>query len=70
MISVGGSKSMTIPAELEKGESVTFAANRLMLADVRGEIAEDDLLRLLESIEPRVWRLVEKRKQKVSEAGG
>ena len=68
---VGGSSCLTIPAPLVKGDEVTLAADRLMLVDLRGEVSEDDLLRLLESLEPRAWRQIERiKKAAATEAVG
>jgi antitoxin component of MazEF toxin-antitoxin module len=58
-VKVGGSLAITIPSTLEhagKGRDVSLAANRLMLVDLRGEFSGDDLAKLLESLEPRIWR--------------
>ncbi len=66
---VGSSIGITLPAILTKGETTTLAANRIIVADARGEISEDDLLEFLEDvIEPRIWPWLEKRKRR-SEAG-
>lgn len=55
-INSGGSKLMIIPAGIETGDSSTIAANRLILADVKGIIPESDLLEFLETkIEPEFW---------------
>ena len=57
------SYALTIPASLEKGEVATLAANRLLLADPRGEIPEEDLLEFLETvIEPRLWQWLENKR--------
>jgi hypothetical protein len=50
------SRALILPAILEKGVQSTFAGNRLMLVDPRGEISEEDLLEFLEKyIEPQFW---------------
>lgn len=47
---------MNIPHPLEASDESTIAANRLILADPRGEIPESDLLEFLETqIEPAFW---------------
>ncbi len=56
VIRVGGSHAVTIPAGLERGKEATMAANRVMLVDPRGEIPEEELLVILESIEPEIWK--------------
>ena len=57
------SRAMIIPALLDIGESSTISANRLLLADVRGIIPEDDLLEFLETnIEPLFWKWYETKK--------
>lgn len=59
----GGSTVLALPATLKLGRESTLAANRVMLVDPRGEIAEGDLLEFLESeIEPRLWPWLEKTK--------
>lgn len=71
IVKVGGSLAITIPSVLEhagKGQLVTLAANRLMLCDLRGEFSEGDLAELLESLEPRIWRKVERRKARATKA--
>jgi len=51
------SRVMIIPAELKVGEESSIAAGRLMLADPRGEIDEEELLEFLEEkIEPVFWK--------------
>jgi len=48
--------SVTLPANLEKGEEATMAANRLVLMDPRGEIPPGKLLEFLEHfVEPNFW---------------
>ncbi len=49
---------IVVPAGLDigRGESVTLAADRLILLDPRGEMSERKLLDLLGTIEPQVWR--------------
>lgn len=50
------SRALILPAAIEKGNESTFAANRLVLVDPRGEIPEEDLLEFLEDhIEPQFW---------------
>lgn len=56
------SNAMVIPAGLEVGEESSIAANRLILADPQGEISEDELLRLLESVEVEFWKWYEEKK--------
>jgi hypothetical protein len=52
----GTSHVLAIPAALEIGQSSTLAANRVMLVDPQGKIAEGDLLEFLESkVEPVLW---------------
>lgn len=62
-----GSRFLNIPKPLKIGEESTIAADRLFLADVRGEIPEGNLLEFLEKIEPLFWRWWEKKK---GEGGG
>lgn len=65
---VGSSNMMIIPAGLEIGESSSIAANRLVLADVRGIIPENDLLEFLETkIEPEFWKWYQKKKKEIEE---
>jgi len=50
------SKAITIPAKLKVGRTVTLAANRILIVDLRGEISEDQLLDFLEQhVEPKFW---------------
>jgi len=60
------SRALVIPAAIEKGETSTLAANRLMIVDPRGEISENDLLEFLEQhVEPNFWPwLKEKQKER------
>jgi len=47
---------MNIPSPIEAGTTSTIVANRLILADPRGEISERDLLEFMETqIEPAFW---------------
>lgn len=63
------SNVMIIPAGLEVGEESSIAANRLILADPRGEIDEKKLLKFLEkNLEPDFWEWYSQ-KQKAEEAG-
>lgn len=58
------STAVVIPASIEKGETSTLAANRLILIDPRGEISEEALLDFLERhIEPVFWSWYEKHKK-------
>ncbi len=67
---VGTSTVMTIPVALEMGDHTSLAANRIMLADVRGILAPEELLEFLENeVEPRFWPWLEKKKQKGHKAG-
>jgi len=51
------SNFMNIPKPIIAGEESTIAGNRLILADPRGEISEDDLLEFFEDhVEPEFWR--------------
>ena len=55
---------LNIPKPIEVGVESTIAANRLILADPRGEISERDLLEFLEDhIEPAFWKWWEARKR-------
>lgn len=57
------SRALIIPAQLEIGPKSSIAANRLLLADIRGEIPPKDLLDFLEScVEPKFWAWYQKRK--------
>jgi len=59
------SNFLNIPRPLEAGKEATIAANRLLLADPRGEIPEEDLLRFYERhVEPRFWAWWESRNRK------
>lgn len=50
------SNVMIIPAGIDIGEESSIAANRLILADPRGEIDEKELLRFLEeNVEANFW---------------
>ena len=63
-VKLGTSNVMIIPAGLEIGNHSTIAANRLVLADVRGEIPPEDLLEFLEDkIERVFWNWYETKKQ-------
>jgi len=56
---------INIPKPLKAGLESTIAANRLVLADPRGEIPEEDLLRFYEKyVEPAFWRWWESRGRK------
>lgn len=60
---VGNSRAMRLPPGLKIGTDSTFACNRIILSDPRGEIDAEDLLEFLESvIEPRFWEWWEKKK--------
>lgn len=63
-VKVGGTSiAMIVPSQLEIGRKSNIAANRLLIADVRGEISEDDLLVFLEEvIEPQFWAWYRQRK--------
>ncbi len=53
----GNGTVITLPAALVKGDYTTLAANRVVLMDATGRIAEGDLLRFLEDeVEPRLWK--------------
>ena len=53
---IGDSKGITLPALLTFGKTATLAANRIVVLDPRGEIPEDQLLKLLEEqIDPKLW---------------
>ena len=66
-IKFGDSRVLTIPSQLVIGERSSVAANRLFLADVRGEISEDDLLEFLEThIEPAFWKWIEEKKKEAT----
>ncbi|MBW2673542.1 MAG: hypothetical protein JRD89_09040 [Deltaproteobacteria bacterium] len=48
---------INIPKPLKAGLESTIAANRLLLADPRGEIPEEKLLEFYEHhVEPAFWR--------------
>lgn len=58
------SRGMIIPAQLEIGKTSTIVADRLLLADIRGEISENDLLEFYEEhIEPRFWEWYNKKRR-------
>jgi len=62
------SKAMIIPAQLEIGKTSSIAANRLLLADVRGEIPPEDLLEFLENcVEPQFWPWYQNKRQDLKE---
>lgn len=59
------SRALVLPASIEKGETSTFAANRLILVDPRGEISEVYLLEFLENIiEPNFWPWIAEKNRK------
>ena len=62
---VSGSRVIALPPHIEIGEQATLAADRLVLIDPRGEIHERELLRLLEGLEPAVWKFLAKRHRDV-----
>lgn len=72
LIRVGNySTSVILPANLEKGEEATLAANRLILMDPRGEIDEAHLLEFLEEIiEPKLWQWMASVRASKKELGG
>ena len=50
------SRAITLPSKLKMGKNASFAADRLILIDPRGEISEDKLLEFLENhVEPNFW---------------
>ena len=50
------SNYLNIPKPIDAGKESTIAANRLILADPRGEISEKDLLKFFEKhVEPAFW---------------
>lgn len=50
------SQAFIIPAALKIGDSSTYAADRLIIIDPRGDIPADQLLQFLEDhIEPDFW---------------
>ena len=56
------SNSIVIPKNLKVGKFVTIAADRLMIVDPRGTIAEEDLLEFLERyVEPCLWPWLKER---------
>jgi hypothetical protein len=58
------SRAVIIPAQLEMGPKSSIAANRLFIADLRGEISPDDLLWFLEKhVEPKFWAWYQKRER-------
>jgi len=60
---------LIIPKPIAAGEESTIAANRLLLADPRGEIPEGDLLEFLEeSLEPAFWEWWKARQPEVPKA--
>jgi len=61
VIAIGTSHALTIPSQLERGSEVTLAADRVMLVDPQGEIAEDDLMGLLQLIEEDLYEMLRKR---------
>jgi len=64
-IEQGGSTLVSIPAALQKGEVTTMAADRLILADPRGDIPEADLLEFLETyVEPQLWQWLKSKTEK------
>lgn len=68
------SRALILPAAMEKGAESTLAANRVMLVDPRGLIAEKDLLEFLEVfLEPHFWPWLEQKqreKQGTGDSGG
>lgn len=60
----GYSRTFVIPAGLEIGDVSTYAADRLIILDPRGDISEDELLEFLEAhIEPNFWPWIAKKKK-------
>jgi hypothetical protein len=58
------SKAMILPAMIKIGKESTIAGNRLILADPRGEIPEEELLEFFEKyVEPNFWVWHAKRKE-------
>jgi hypothetical protein len=58
------SNFLNIPKPMEAGPESTIAANRLILADPRGEIPEHNLLEFMEQyVEPAFWKWWSERKR-------
>lgn len=56
------SRALIIPSQLKIGSRSSIVADRLLLADVRGEISPEDLLDFFENyIEPQFWVWHQKR---------
>lgn len=53
---MGNSKSLSIPPELVTGKEHTMAADRILIADPRGEIPEDELHDFLEEVVEPLFR--------------
>ncbi len=64
------SRFMNIPKPLKTGEESTIAADRLVLADPRGEIDEEKLLEFLEeNLEPEFWKWHSEKRNQAENAG-
>ena len=62
LVRIGGSEGVTLPKELKKGPEVTYAGNRLLLMDPRGEVSAEDLLEFVERfVEPALSPWLEER---------
>ncbi len=59
------SRFLNIPSPVENGDESTIVADRIILADPRGEIPEQELKEFMEAhVEPAFWAWMEKRKGK------
>lgn len=59
------SNFLNIPKPIVAGKESTIAANRLILADPRGNISETDLLEFMEKhVEPAFWKWYSERKKR------
>lgn len=60
---VGNSLMITIPNGVPTGSEATKAVDKIMIADPKGKIDEDDLLEFLEKIEPQFWDWYRKKRE-------
>jgi antitoxin component of MazEF toxin-antitoxin module len=62
VIKLGNSRVISLPSQLEIGEYVTLAGNRILIVDPRGKISSEALLEFLEDkVEPLFWKWLEER---------
>ena len=50
------SRAVVIPHGIESADEATLAVDRLLLVDPRGEFSEADLGRMLEHLQPLIWK--------------